>query len=269
MAGFFIARLVSRFASHLASRRLGPHHVAIVRRVVFYGLFLLFMMSAMRELGFKISVLLGAAGVLSVAIGFASQTSASNLISGMFLLGEKPFQVGDMIEVDGLRGEILSIDLLSLKLRTPDNLYVRIPNETLIKSNVINYTRFPLRRIDLIIAIGVQESVERARQILLEVVEKHPLCMEEPKPFVLMTSFSAAAVDLQLSFFVRKDIILNTRSEVLQAIKQRFDEVGVEVPMTRTRIYSGEPAKPFPIRLETESTQKPDEGLVRAQEHTG
>src|SRR5690606_22976075 len=191
LVGLLVARLATRFITYVARKRLGPHHVAILRRFVFYGLFILFFMSALKELGFEIGVLLGAAGVLSVAVGFASQTSASNLISGLFLLGERPFQVGDIIEVAGIRGEILSIDLLSLKLRTVDNLYVRIPNETLIKSDVTNYTRFPQHQID-----PAQENVSKVTELLWNVVAHHPVCLEERKPFVSMTGFGASSLDL-------------------------------------------------------------------------
>ena len=119
----------------------------------------MFCVSALRELGFKLSVLLGAAGVLTVAVGFASQTSASNIISGLFLLGERPFSVGDVIRVGSTTGEVLSIDLLSAKLRTFENLFVRIPNETLIKSEVTNLSRLPVRRLDLKIGIAYKEEV--------------------------------------------------------------------------------------------------------------
>ncbi len=257
LVGLLVARLATRFITYVARKRLGPHHVAILRRFVFYGLFILFFMSALKELGFEIGVLLGAAGVLSVAVGFASQTSASNLISGLFLLGERPFQVGDIIEVAGIRGEILSIDLLSLKLRTVDNLYVRIPNETLIKSNVTNYTRFPLRRIDLVLGIARKENVSKVKELLLNVVAQHPVCLEEPKPFVIMTGFGASSMDLQLSFFVRKDVILVTRSEILEKIKQRLEEENIEIPFPHTSLYTGSATAPFPIRLVTD---QPDAG---------
>src|SRR5690606_3033117 len=129
-------------------------------------------------LGFSLSVLLGAAGVLSVALGFASQTSASNLISGLFLIGEQPFQLGDTIKVGNTTGEVLSIDLLSVKLRTFDNLYVRIPNESLIKSEMTNLTRFPIRRFDLLIGVAYKENISQVRQIMQNVADNNPLCMD-------------------------------------------------------------------------------------------
>jgi len=133
-------------------------------------------------MGFQLSVLLGAAGILSVAIGFASQTSASNLISGLFLIGEGPFAIGDFIRVGTTEGEVLSIDLLSVKLRTPDNLFVRIPNEQLIKSEVVNLTRFAIRRLNLAVGVAYKEDIPRVRHILMQVATDNPLCLNEPAP---------------------------------------------------------------------------------------
>ena len=90
------------------------HGQILLKRAIFYGIMILMSMSALRELGFDLSVILGAAGILSVAIGFASQTSASNLISGLFLMMERPFSIGDVIRVEQTTGEVISIDLLSV-----------------------------------------------------------------------------------------------------------------------------------------------------------
>src|SRR5690606_5360707 len=119
--GWTLAGILSRLVRRAGKDRLSPHHMQLARRGVLYTVLALFTASALRELGFSLAVLMGAAGVLTVAIGFASQTSASNLISGLFLIGERPFEVGDTIQVGGTSGEVLSIDALSVKLRTFDN----------------------------------------------------------------------------------------------------------------------------------------------------
>jgi small-conductance mechanosensitive channel len=144
----------------------------------------LFIASAMREMGFSLAVIMGAAGVLTVAIGFASQTTASNLISGLFLIGERSFEIGDIIKVGNTTGEVLSIDALSVKLRTFDNLFVRIPNETLIKSEVTTLSRFPIRRLDLQLGVAYKEDIEQVRKVLMAVADSNPLCLDEPSPAV-------------------------------------------------------------------------------------
>lgn len=162
--GIFLGTMLARSVGRLVESRTSRHHQVLIRRLVFYVIFVLFAIAALREAGFSLEVVLGAAGILTVAIGFASQTSASNIISGLFLVMERPFEIGDVIEADATIGEVVAIDLLSVKLRTPDNLYVRIPNETLIKTRVVNRSRFPIRRIDLVIGIAYAEDVERDRK---------------------------------------------------------------------------------------------------------
>ena len=156
LIGYLAARMAAGASRRLLKWDWPVGRVQLVRRVLFWLVFSLFCVSALREAGFKLSVLLGAAGILSVAVGFASQTSASNFISGLFLTLERPFSVGDVIRVGTTTGEVLSIDLLSVKLRTYDNLMVRIPNETLIKSEMTTLTRFPIRRYDLMLGVGLQ-----------------------------------------------------------------------------------------------------------------
>ena len=248
LAGWFLARLATRLFRNTTSIKLGAHHLAIYSRGIFYAIFAVFFFAAIKQLGFDISVLLGAAGILTVAVGFASQTSASNLISGLFLLGEKPFEVGDALRVDGETGEVVSIDLLSVKLRTYDNLFVRLPNETLIKSKVVNLTKFPIRRIDLVIGVAYREDIKQVMALLLEVANKERRCMEEPQPFCGVTLFNTSSVDLLLAAWCRKDIFRQVKSDLLVAIKETFDKNDIEIPFPHVSIYSGSRTPPIPLR---------------------
>ena len=200
--GYLIAHLVTTAFVRTMSQRLTAHQLLVWRRSIFYFLLLLFTVSGLHEMGFKISVLLGAAGIFTVAISFASQTSVSNLISGLFLIGEGSFEVGDSITVNNITGEVLSIDLLSIKLRTIDNIYVRIPNEQLIKAELSNLTRFPIRRIPISISISYKEDINKARAVLIEVADTHPLVLQEPRPQVVVQSFANSAINLSFNIFI-------------------------------------------------------------------
>lgn len=117
--------LLKKLTKRIVTNRFSPQSELLIVRFVYYLSMLILLVSVLNEFGFKLSALLGAAGVVGIAIGFASQTSVSNIISGIFLISEKPFVAGDFIEVAGIRGTVESIDLLSLKLKTPDNQFVR------------------------------------------------------------------------------------------------------------------------------------------------
>jgi small-conductance mechanosensitive channel len=248
LAGNGLARL---FAEEDAQRAM------IIRRGVFYGIAGLFTASALMELGFDLSVLLGAAGILTVAVGFASQTSASNVISGLFLLGERPFAVGDIIRVNGTTGEVLSVDLLSVKLRTFDNLFVRIPNETMIKSEVTNLRRFPIRRIDLQVGVAYKEDLRAVREVLMEVAERNPLCLEEPAPIIIFRGYGDSSINHQFSVWAKTEHFLELRNSIPVEIKEAFDEHGIEIPFPHRTLYTGSETSPFPVQQAPDEPESP------------
>ncbi len=245
LAGTGMARL---FGGEDAQRTM------ILKRVSFYGVAGLFAASALTELGFELGVLLGAAGILTVAIGFASQTSASNVISGLFLLGERPFSVGDVIRVNGTTGEVLSVDLLSVKLRTFDNLFVRIPNETMIKSEVTNLRRFPIRRVDLQVGVAYKEDLRKVREVLLEVADRNPLCLEEPAPLIIFQGYGDSSINHQFSVWAATDNFLELRNSIPLEIKEAFDEHDIEIPFPHRTLYTGAETDPFPVTVTNEDS---------------
>ena len=209
----------------------------------------------LKALGFDLGVLIGAAGIISVAIGFASQTSASNIISGLFLVSERPFSIGDMIRVGSTIGEVISIDLLSVKLRTFDNLFVRIPNETLIKSEVTTLTRFPIRRIDLAIGVAYKESIKHVRKVMERVADANPICLDEPKPTFIFKGFGDSSLDMQFSVWVKRENFSELKNAIYEEIKEAFDAEGIEIPFPHQSIYTGSVTEPFPIRVVTEENE--------------
>ena len=267
--GFVIAKLASRLFRKISDNKLSTHHQLLGSMLVFYLLFLIFLFSGLKELGFSLNVLLGAAGVLSVAVGFASQTSASNLISGLFLIAEKPFEIGDVLKLNEFTGEVIAIDLLSIKLRTFDNIMIRVPNESLIKTTFTNLSRFPIRRVDLVIGIAYNENIEEARRVLLEAVCSHKRSLEYPEPFCIVTQFNASSVDLQLSVWVVRADIRDSKSELLIASKAALDNAGIEIPFPHTSLYVGTHTKPFPIEMVQTGIDHNKESVVNGGEENG
>jgi small-conductance mechanosensitive channel len=247
--GLVIASVLSRLTRRALRNRFSAGNLQLSRRIVYYGVLTLFVASALRELGFSLAVIMGAAGVLTVALGFASQTSASNLISGLFLIGERPFSVGDFIQVSGITGEVLSIDALSVKLRTFDNLYVRIPNETLIKSEVITLTRFAIRRYDMKLGVAYKEDIRRVREVLMAVADANPCCLDEPEPLFIFLGFGESSLDIQFSVWATRQNFLELRNSVHIEVKEALDAAGIEIPFPHRSLYAGEATEPFPVRI--------------------
>lgn len=248
LAGWVVARLVSRAAERAVSKRVGSQESMLLRRFTFYALFGLVTAAALHQLGFQLGVLLGAAGVLTVAVGFASQTSASNLISGLFLVAERPFVVGDMVRFEDVTGEVLSIDLLSVKLRTMDNLYVRIPNEAIIKTKITNLTFFPIRRLETKVGVAYEDDLAQVRATLLRVAASHPLALDDPEPVVLFEGFAGSSIDFTLAVWTRRENYFQMRSTLPDQLTVAFREAGLNFAFPQLVVHSdGEGAAGSPF----------------------
>jgi small-conductance mechanosensitive channel len=242
--GFVAAHLLRSAMGSVLARRTSAQHTMLGRKVSYYVVVVLAFVSALRELGLDLGVLLGAAGVVTVAMGFAAQTSASNLISGLFLVSEGPFVVGEVIQVAGTTGEVLSIDLLSVKLRTFDNLYVRVPNETLVKAQITNLTRHPIRRYDLQVSVGYEAKMSKVREVLLGVAANNPLALREPRPVLIFQSFGESAVNIQFSVWTARDNYIDLRNSLAEDVKEAFERERIEIPYPHRAIVTRTLAAP-------------------------
>lgn len=248
--GLPLLYMFSKWVRKYITKKLSAQQGMIFSKLVLYlGVFII-TFSILNEFGFKLTHLIGAAGIITLAIGFASQTSISNIISGLFLIAEKPFEVNDVITVGSTTGVVLSIDILSIKIRTFDNRFVRIPNETIIKSEVTNITRFPIRRVDLNVGVAYKEDIGNVRSILLDIAKKHPLVLNEPEPLVIFTGFGNSSIDFLFAVWAVKADWLTVKNGMAEEVKKRFDEAGIEIPFPHLSIYSGSVTEPLPIRIE-------------------
>lgn len=228
---------VARRIQHFLSVRYTAQHGLIAGQMTRYGGSALFITAGLDQLGFSLAPLLGAAGVIGVALGFASQTSASNIISGLFILIEEPFKIGDVITVDGTTGGVLSIDLLSVKIRSFDNKFVRIPHETILKNEVTNLTRFPIRRVDITIPVAYRQNLAQVKEFILQVVEEDVRVLKLPEPIIFFKSFETSFIEIVLFAWAEKAEWFAVRNALPEKIKECFDKKGIELPFPHLKIY--------------------------------
>ncbi|MDR1388445.1 MAG: mechanosensitive ion channel family protein [Treponema sp.] len=231
------------FLGKFLGRKITAERTRLVKKGIRYTGFVLAFLFVFKSIGVDLSALLGAAGIAGVILGFAAQTSVSSLISGFFLLSEKPFSVGDTIKLDDVSGVVISVDLLSVKLRTYDNLFVRIPNETIIKSNLTTVTRFPIRRLDLAFDIGCGEDLEQVQKILLDLAAANRYCLENPAPFFGIDSFRDSRFSIVFNVWFEKDNFWNLKNSIIMEIKQSFKKAGIEFPRQKVDIIISDDKK--------------------------
>jgi small-conductance mechanosensitive channel len=250
LAGFLIRKGLKK--------KLTDQAVMLLSKGVVYIGSLIIILMTLQHAGLKLGTLLGAAGIAGVAIGFASQTSLSNLISGLFLVWERPFQVGDVLEVGSDQGVVHSIDLLSIQLRTYTNKLIRIPNENLIKNSFTNITRFPIRRMDIPIGVAYKEDVEKVMRILREVADQNRYCLDEPEPVIIFQGFGESSLEILFAPWFAKTDYIALRNSLLIEVKRRFDQEGIEIPFPHRTLYTGAVTEPFPIRLVSADAAPPE-----------
>ncbi len=229
VVGLLMAWAVGALLRRLLATRASPQYALLLTRAARYGLVALTLVVMLYELGVHPGALLGTAGVLTVALGFASQTAASNIISGLFLLAEGSFKVGDLIEVDGVRGKVTSVDLLSIRLQTLDNLMVRIANETLIKTRFTNFAHYPIRRADFLFGLAYDADLKVARELLEAIAERHPLCFVEPAPLFVYLAFEESAVRFQFSVWTARENYVAVRNDLPLQMLKAFREANLPV----------------------------------------
>lgn len=244
--GYVAARVLARW---VATNRLNPQARMILRRLVTYSVLVAAVALSLRELGLRVGTLLGAAGLLTVAVGFAAKTSISNLISGLFLIGERPFSVGDAIQVGETAGEVLSVDLMSTKLRTFDNRYVRIPNESLLSKEVANLSHFPIRRYDLTLSVSYKEDLGAVKRVLDDVAERLPYCLTDPTPLFIFQRFGDSGLEIQYSVWGVREHFLDMRNDFASAVKQAFEREGIDIPYPHRAVIAAPATDPLPVRV--------------------
>lgn len=247
VVGYVIIQLLVIVSKRLMWKGLSMQSKLLVNKVIIYlGVFVI-LFAVLNHLGMNLTTLLSAAGIISVVIGFASQTSISNVISGIFIISEKSFEIGDLIRVGDKLGIVYSIDLLSIKLRTLDNLLIRIPNQTILSTEVINVTKFPIRRMDIDISVAYKENLSKVMDVLKQVTKDTPLCLDEPEPLITIKTYGASSIDFMVGLWFEKSNFLALKNSIMINIKDAFDKEGIEIPFPHISIYAGEATKPFPV----------------------
>lgn len=238
-AMWIIYRLILRRIKKMPAEKMSPQHSLIVTKIVNYAFFIIVVIFILSLFGMKLSAVWGAVGIGSMVLAFAAQTSVSNIISGIFIVTEKNLKVGDFITVGSESGVVDDIGLLSVKVHTPDNQMVRIPNSSIINTNLRNTSYFPQRRMTISCSISYDADLNFALETLKKVPEHCPAVLQNPAPAVWFDSFGESGINLTLAIWFDASNFLDAKNQAFVAIKRVFDEAKIEIPYNKidVKIY--------------------------------
>lgn len=209
----------------------------IVERVFSYAFKILLAMYVLSLFGIKLSAIWGAAGVAGLAIGFAAQTSVSNLISGIFVLTEKVMKKGDYVTIGGESGVVDSIGLLSVKIHTLDNQMIRIPNSTVINGTLTNYNSFDKRRFVFDVGVSYDSDLDKVLEALQKVPGMCPSVRQEPAPAVFYDGLGDSAIDVKIAVWFDTPNLIQVKNEVYKAIMKVSRETPFEIPYSQVDLH--------------------------------
>ena len=199
---------------------------------------------ALDTLGVNVMPFIAGAGVAGIAIGFAAKDTLSNLIAGVLLIIDRPFEIGDRIEGwsapkgSATWGDVIDIGLRATKIRTTDNIVLIIPNNEIMKRDIINYSVYDqMIRVRINIGVAYDANINEAKDIILRVAGSADWIAKEPPPKVVVRNFGESSVDLQARVWIKdaRDR-MNTISFVTDRVKAEFDKSGIEIPYPRRDI---------------------------------
>ena len=230
---WIIYKVIVRGIKKVPEKKLPKARSLIVIKFLHYIFYIIVVMYVLSLFGVKLGAIWGAAGIAGVAIGFAAQTSVSNLISGLFVLTEGAIKIGDTIIVDGITGVVDSINLISVTVHTLDNEMVRIPNSTIINTNLMNKSFHKKRRLTVNCPVAYGNDLQLALDTYLKAANTCPTVLKDPAPAAWINQFGDSGIDITVAVWFDPKDFLQTKSDLHIAIMKEKAAVGLETPFNR------------------------------------
>jgi len=243
--GFIVAKIIVKYVSHVFRGKIPQRLLAFISRAVFYTIFLTSIILALIVLGAEkyITGILVAGGVVGVILGFASEKAVSNFISGIFLLVDRPLNIGEPVKIKNEAGVVTDISFLSTKIKTWDGRYVRFPNSEVFNATITNYGKYVARRLDMAIGVAYKEDPYKVVKAIREVLEEHPYVLAEPEPEIFVESLGESSVNIAIRAWVPTPMWFKVRKELISVIKEKLEKENVEIPFPQIVVWFRTPLK--------------------------
>lgn len=229
----WIAWRIARRAANTIIRRtsLDPTAATFLHTVLKTVLMTIGVVAALGKVGVNTASILTSLGVAGLTLGFAAKDALSNMISGIFIFWDRPFVIGDLVEVGGFYGRVENITMRSTRVVTPDGRMLAVPNTVVVNSTVASYTNFPHLRLDIAFTIGVEEDIGRARAAALALVQDDPAFLSEPPARVAVTALNDYNVALELRAWLKDEKQhIEMRERLRERVFEALRSAGIDMP---------------------------------------
>jgi len=239
VAGIIVVRIIVNIVKKSLEKTRTPPLVMGLLTSIFKTIgYIVVVLSVLPIIGIDTSTVgLGLSAIIGLILGFGLQDTWANMGAGVWLAVIRPFDKGDYVEVAGHSGIVQGIGVMSTTLKTFDNVVITIPNKNIWGSPIVNYTREPIRRITLNIGVAYGTDLNKALNVALETVKKHPKVLEDPAPAVVVTELADSSINLQVRAWTKKEDFGATKVDLIKMLYEEFSKAGIEIPFPQLDVH--------------------------------
>jgi len=239
---YWIGKKIAKLISNLVAKGLKKADadqilINFLKSFIYFVLLAAVIIAALGQLGIKTTSLLGMLAAAGLAIGLALKDSLSNFASGVMIVIFRPFKLGDFVELAGVSGKVEEIRIFSTFIVTGDNKLVIIPNGQITSDSIINHSAKSERRVDIPMGVGYDDDLKNARNIMMKIMEKHPLVLDNPVPSILMTELADSSVNFSVRPWAKTSDYWTVYGDMLEQIKEGLEAGGCNIPYPQTDLH--------------------------------
>ena len=237
LIGKWVIKIVMKYIEKWSGENLDPTLHTFIKSIARAILFIMLIITAASTLGVQMSSFVAILGAAGLAVGLALQGSLANFAGGVLILTFRPFNVGDFIEVDGVKGKVDSIQILYTNLTSRDNKQIVIPNGNVSNSTVTNYTTNDKRRVDLTFGIGYDDDIDHVKEILENIVKDHEYVLKEPAPIIRVGEHAGSSINFNVLLWAKSENYWDVYYDMMEIVKKRFDEEDINIPYPQMDVH--------------------------------
>ncbi|EOU8733642.1 TPA: small-conductance mechanosensitive channel MscS [Escherichia coli] len=231
IVGLIIARMISNAVNRLMiSRKIDATVADFLSALVRYAIIAFTLIAALGRVGVQTASVIAVLGAAGLAVGLALQGSLSNLAAGVLLVMFRPFRAGEYVDLGGVAGTVLSVQIFSTTMRTADGKIIVIPNGKIIAGNIINFSREPVRRNEFIIGVAYDSDIDQVKQILTNIIQSEDRILKDREMTVRLNELGASSINFVVRVWSNSGDLQNVYWDVLERIKREFDAAGISFP---------------------------------------
>ena len=239
---FVVGRIVARAIANGIRKLMHAQEVdkileTFVSNLAYWAMMTFVIIAAITQLGIATTSLIAIMGAAGLAVGLALQGSLANFAAGVLIVMFRPYRVGDFVEVAGIAGAVVQVQILTTVLKTGDNKQIVVPNAQIMGSIITNYSANDTRRVDMVIGVSYEDDIDKVRATIKELVAADDRILSDPECLIAVAELADSSVNFNVRPWVRSSDYSGVKFDLTEAIKKRFDKEGISFPFPQQDVH--------------------------------